>query len=256
MLGGMTRLILIGLAILIASACSSEDDDPLTAEAFCARWAEAACSSETVEVCQAPDVDSCRASQATFCSGLLPANFASAQADRCLSAVERAYRDGELNEQEMTAVLRLEGDCGNLSAGTAAEGESCDLSADCDTSQGYDCIFKGTAAAGTCELATVVDPGQRCVEPGETCSDGFYCDGTNCVAGKPAGESCTLTRECAPEAFCLDGTCSDRLATQASCDADEECASGICYDLDDDEGDICANLLVLTLNEPFCATLS
>ena len=252
----MTRLILTSLVLLLPLACSSDDEDPLTPEAFCERWAEAACNDETVEVCQAPDAQACQASQASFCSGLLPASFAPDQASSCLREVERAYEDARLSADEMRVVLRLEGACGNLSAGSVAEGASCSQRLQCNTAEGYDCVFKGTDSMGTCQLATTIDPGLRCDAPGDTCTDGFYCDGNNCIAGKTAGQSCTLTRECDADNYCESGTCATRLAVRQACTADEECASGLCYDFDDSGDEVCVDLVVLTLSEPLCSNLS
>jgi hypothetical protein len=250
---GMTRVVLLS-GLLLTFGCSSEDEPERTRAEFCEDWAEAACSEETVSRCQAADSAACKLSQTSFCLDLVPEGFEDTTGDACLRAVRSAYADGDLSAAELRTVLRLDAPCDRLVRGPAGEGETCDSDQDCATPDGFVCVLKGGATAGTCQQPDEVQPGTSCAAAQQVCSEGFYCNGANCIAHLAAGAACTSNEECGPAARCLAGTCDARLTVRASCTSDDECISGVCFQFDD--GQRCTDRLPLSPSEPICDDLS
>lgn len=253
------HLRFLALPLLLAPfaplACSADDPPAETRQDFCDRWANAACNSEVVSVCQASSADDCRLSQEAFCLGLVPeSGFVDARADECIAAVGAAYRDANLDIAELETVIRLGPPCDTLVRGARTRGDSCLSRLDCDAPGGFDCVFKGSETSGTCERPELIDPGLRCDEPGQICTDGFYCDGRNCIAGREPGEPCARNGECA-EGYCSpDDVCVAGLAVGTDCSDDFECASGLCYLA---AGGIreCTDRVRLSRTDPACADL-
>ncbi|MES1172586.1 MAG: 5'-nucleotidase domain-containing protein, partial [Bacteroidota bacterium] len=99
---------------------------------------------------------------------------------------------------------------GNLKqfeARARASGDSCKSTSECDAVAGFACVIKGADTEGTCQKPRVVQPGLACDALPETCTDGFYCNGDNCIAGKDTGSECATQQECGSEGYCAaDGT--------------------------------------------------
>jgi hypothetical protein len=208
-----------------------------------------------VAACQAPDVEACRASQQAFCDAQITRTFDDAQASACLDAVGRAYEDADLTADELIEVVRLGGDCSRVQAGNAAEGESCSETSQCDAPAGFECVFQGDDATGSCRLPVTVEAGFACDTPDSRCTDGFYCDGDNCIAGKTSGGTCSATRQCAAGAYCGgNGECTPRFEVDAACSDDDQCLSGFCYDVGAGEA-TCASLVRLGRSDPLCDRL-
>lgn len=244
------------LSFLLAAACSSDDDErPRTREEFCREWAAAACSSEVVSVCQAASPEACRLSQQGSCEALVPAAFSDARGDACLDAVRAAYADADLTSRELLTVFKLAAPCDRLALGSRERGQSCEASSDCDTAAGFSCVIKGGALEGTCEQPVVKGPGLSCAAAQEICTEGFYCNGENCVEGKPEGGSCTRHEECGPDGYCgADSECVARLTVNTPCSSDFECASGVCFALSGGT-EVCLDRLRLSPSEPACGDL-
>ncbi|HET9959845.1 MAG TPA: hypothetical protein VFQ61_35380 [Polyangiaceae bacterium] len=232
MLSSLRISILLGFVAAAVSACSSDSEDApaqRTREAFCRDWAQAACSEQTVSACQAASPEACRASQVTFCESLVPSTFSDTQGDKCIQAVKDAYSDADLTATELTTVLKLDGACAVIVRGNRGKGESCSSTRDCDASTGYECVIRGGQTSGTCQIPEEVGAGQRCSALQQVCGAGFYCDGSNCIAAKEAGDSCVSDVECGEAGLCAGSECVDRAKVGSACTADEECISGICY---------------------------
>lgn len=248
----MKKLTFCGLALVMA--CSSDDSPPQTASSFCEQWAEAACSGEVVSACQAAEASDCQASQIAFCLDLLPAEgFAGSQSGQCLDAVGSAYSDADLTADELETVLRLEAPCDRLVSGPGAQGASCTSRFDCDAPQGFDCVFKGDASTGSCQVPEEVGAGLDCSAANAVCAEGFYCDGDNCIGGQSPGEACTVNREC-NDGYCSEGACVAALNVDVACTFDEQCASGLCYQFSATE-QVCADRIRLSRTEPICEDL-
>lgn len=248
--------LVIGFLGLLASCSGDDEKSPLTRGEFCSNWGENACSEETVSVCQATDVDACRASQESFCLELVPRDFVPDQADACLKAVTAAYKDGDLEDDELEIVLRLGGPCDKLVSGPRAEGESCEATSDCDAAHDFECIFKADEAAGSCQLPNEIEAGFDCSKPEDVCEAGFYCDGENCLARKVSGRACTKDMECQEELYCTeDGQCTERLLVSETCTADAQCATGICYAATSEDEATCTDRIRLSRAEPVCDDL-
>ena len=250
----MIRFATLGL-IVFFSACSGSEETARTREVFCQQWAKEACSSAVVSACQASSAETCRLTQQGFCMSLVPTNFSDAAADACLSAVRDAYADADLTGTELDTVLQLGGPCARVVEGPASVGETCTTSRDCQGSAGYECVTKGGQAQGTCQLPELIGPGLKCAAAQQVCMEGFYCNGSNCIEAKGAGESCTNDEECGISGWCgSEGVCSARLLVDAPCTASNQCASGLCYTFSADDR-TCSDRLRLSRSEPVCENL-
>lgn len=240
----------LALSFGFAAACGEDEPPPRSREQFCHAWAKAACSANTVKYCEAEDAEACIDSQDEFCHDLVPDDFSDARGDECIDAVNAAYKDGELEADELSVVLRLGEPCNELVVGPGEEGDSCLENNDCNTSIGLACIRKSDNDDGTCEEPEEVGGGRSCDAAQKTCEAGFYCNGENCVEAKAEGRPCTIQEECGEDGFCDgDGMCAARLAVRSECSEDYECEIGIC-----DRG-TCRSLIRLASSEPLCDDL-
>jgi hypothetical protein len=245
-----------GLLVLGSQLAACSDDEPSerSRAQFCQDWAEAACSADTVSACQAADASACRNSQQTYCETLVPASFSDARGDACIDAVSDAYDDADLTGAEIDTVRRLGGDCSGIVTGTQAVGQSCDTNADCDGSNGVECVQRGGARQGTCQVPEPTGPGQPCSDPAQTCPAAFFCDGSNCIAARTTGQACQNDVECAPNGYCsASDVCVARGAVGSVCTSDDECLSGVCYAANGER--TCTDLIRLSLSEDICSDL-
>lgn len=240
------------LVAMGSSACSG-DDDTMSAAEFCDEWGERACTEEVVSVCQSSDASACRTAQSAACRERLPADaFSADKAGRCLDAIRRAHEDADLSAEELRTTLRLEAPCDQLIAGPVGEGGECGEHSDCNTVTGHTCVVEGGQVRGTCRLPISVDPGYACDDPAAVCTEGFFCDGDNCIANLAPGDDCESDAECGRNGFCSSsGVCQAALELNAECEADNQCASGICYEFTTDE-QVCTNRIRLSRSEPLC----
>jgi hypothetical protein len=264
-----TRRIYLGSLLLVACRISDPDRDehdnldysvheqaarPVPQVEFCQQWAQAACSDAVVSACQASSAKDCEQTQAEFCRSLVHADVASNAGSDCIAAVANAYRDADLRGDELTVVLRLGGPCALTISGTSRVGDTCSDSTDCELARGYSCVKKSDSGTGTCQIAAVVDPGRDCQAAPKTCSEGFFCDGHNCVETLEIDDSCTIHEQCGESAYCDDtGHCAARRAVNDSCQHDIECERGICSEFEDEQ--VCTDRVVLSRADPVCANL-
>ena len=242
-----------GVAVVFLSACGEDAKPARNRSQFCFDWAAAACSSEVVSVCQAEDADTCRDSQEDFCRDLVPEDFSDAMGDECIDAVKGAYKDGDLQDDELAIVLRLGPPCDQLLVGRGGEGDACVDNNDCDTSLLYACVHKADAE-GTCQIPEIIGAGRKCNQDQQTCEEGFYCNGSNCIETKIEDADCATQEECGVDGFCSDdGKCVARLAVGDPCTADLQCEEGICYDFEGEK--VCTNRIRLSRSEPICDSL-
>jgi hypothetical protein len=266
----MNRTILSLLLISVVPSCSGSDRDPnarySTLEGFCQQWGTAACNETVVENCQAASTDTCIESQKQFCMALVPRGYSPQFARECVSAVQDAYADARLTLEELNTVQKLEAPCHRVVSG-AGEGASCARDSDCDMVSGLRCVMSTGAEQGVCAEPVVVDPGRSCNAVGQVCTQGFYCNGSNCIERKSAGSTCASDDECREDSKCEmadpgaggaggtgsvvpgEGTCTERAELSQSCDSHDDCKSNFC------NGTLCANTVVLSQSEPICATL-
>jgi hypothetical protein len=249
-------LILSSISASFGACASSDDETPDTPSSFCERWAVAACSDDVVSACQAADDRDCQASQRRFCLDQLPAGeFSGARSAQCIDAVEAAYADADISVDEIFTVLRLAAPCDRLVGGLRREGETCADRLDCDSPEGFDCVFKDGQNTGTCQLPQSVGAGQDCSAANAVCGPGFYCNGDNCIAGERPGEACTSHEQCGSTGFCgLTSVCEPRLTVNSPCGFDEQCATGLCYSFSPTM-QVCTDRIRLSRSEPMCADL-
>lgn len=250
----MKKSLIPWLLVAVFAGCSSEEPGPQPdsklkdEQGFCKEWAKAACSDDAVQNCDST-LDRCLEQQAAFCGELIPVGYSSMNAEDCITAVERAYRDAVLTADELQVVVRLEGECSQLVDGGFAPGQTCDSSLQCDTVHGYVCVFKGGAAEGTCQVPQTVPGGYPCSDPAVICSAGFYCNDSNCLSSgydpDASGADCSEDADCGREEACFEDTCVP------SCTFNEMCgASGRCEFPDGADEGHCAPLLA---NNTACA---
>jgi hypothetical protein len=104
---------------------------------------------------------------------------------------------------------------------------------------------------GKCEIPAVVQPGRDCTSDNALCSDGFYCDGRNCIEGGMPGDSCMRDDQCT-DGYCgTNNVCVAGLALDADCTRDVECASGLCYRFSAAER-VCTDRVRLSRTDPIC----
>jgi hypothetical protein len=236
------------------AACSDDEPSERSRAQFCQDWADAACSDDTVSACQASDASACRNAQQTYCEALVPAAFSDDRGDACIDAVRAAYADADLTGAEIAVVRRLGGECSGIVTGTQAVGQTCDTNGDCDGSKGVECVKRGGLPGGTCQVPELVGPGQACSDPAQTCSDGFFCDGSNCIAARATGQACQNDVECSPNGYCSAGdVCVARGAVNSVCTSDDECLSEVCYAANGER--TCSDLIRLSLSEDICDDL-
>jgi hypothetical protein len=221
---------------------------------FCQQWATAACSDAVVSACQASDAAECRQSQADFCHMLSPSDISSSARDACISAVGAAYRDADLRGDELALVLRFGGACARLVVGSSKAGDTCSESSQCELARGYTCVKKADSNDGTCQIPQVTEAGRDCQAAQKTCTDGFFCDGHNCIETLKSSETCDIQEQCGEDAYCNDKhECEARHKVNDSCQNDFECAHGICAEFAGQQ--VCTDRIVLSRADPVCANL-
>lgn len=218
-----------------------------------------ACGPEVIDVCQAASASRCQASQKEYCLDLVPPSYAPDQARVCLDAVEAAYADADLDGEELKTVTQLGAPCHLLVRGSGGADAPCTSSAECDGPRGFVCVIKGGDIDGTCQIPEEVGGGFDCSEPQQTCEEGFYCNGENCIAHRRLDARCTVDTECGPEAYCeavppeLDKVCTPRSDISEPCSSARECLSGVCL-LAGGES-LCVERVRLSPSEPLCQSL-
>jgi hypothetical protein len=250
-------------AALLSGACSStkkrQSTTPKQTEAtFCTDWAKAACNSKVVTACAAADADSCVEKQSAFCLNNLPPHYDATNAPGCIAAVKAAYADGQLTSEELTVVRNFGAPCDELNKGPSGEGETCSNDDDCNTLEHLRCIVKPDQSVGTCQVPVEVGGGFSCTQANETCVEGFYCDGSNCLARKGAGATCNELAPCLEDFSCLGdpgaATCQEKGNASAACTENVECKSDICAKNAAGSGK-CVDQVVLAPTELICSDL-
>ena len=263
-------VLLGGLLALALTHCSAAKDgpgagpDPLATESgFCNAWATNACNATVVEDCQAPDVDACISAQQAFCMSKLPSGYEPDNAQACLDRVKLAYDDAELSIEDIRVVLQFGEPCDKLIRGSTATGGSCTLDTHCDTLNDEKCVIKPGSTEGACYEPVILGGGRSCDAPEETCEEGFYCDGNNCIERLGPDDPCGSDAECAADLRCVlvladdagvpTGSCQPRAVLSATCTTDNDCQSGYCS-IGTTES-LCANMVTFGLREPVCEDL-
>lgn len=222
--------------LVLSAGCSGDDgsapDPYVTREGFCGEWAKAACTSRVVSACAATDQDACVATQAQFCTGVVSAEaYRKELARSCVSRVRSAYADERLTPEEARIVL----------------------------TGGAPCDFACIDVDGECLEPTIVGGGMECTDPTSVCDEGFYCDGTNCLALRTEGRECSASMPCAPELKCVgeEGAqvCEAKAATGEPCATGDDCVSGICSLPAGAAEGICGAEIILSTAEPACMNL-
>lgn len=229
----MQRIVVVltgvlGVGVLVGCGGGEDEPNPLrTRDGFCSEWATRACNEQVVDACSAASVEACREAQQEHCQSLVSADaYRERDARACLDAVRNALEDANLTAAETSTVLRGEGPCS------------------------FSCVDVGDG----CVEPTVVGGGEECSDEDVVCDQGFYCDGSNCLAKKREDQECSDEIPCQEELKCAGAAgsqvCEARLANGEECAIDDDCQSGICTEATD--GNICSARIILSTAEPAC----
>lgn len=253
-------LLLVSLVTpLLTLSCSDEPPDPLdSADGFCAEWSKNACSEAVLKDCQSTEAK-CEDQQKENCLDLVSeVKYTRTGAEECLDFIRDAYRDNALELDELNAFSSLGEPCDLLLAGVGDVGDECDDTADCDTTEGLKCVIKFGDTRGQCHEPETVLGGNKCSDAASVCTDGFYCDGKNCLAKSTVGDECSETSPCDEGSRCVidgdaeTGECEPKLVTGDDCETKEQCASGICDRNEDETVGLCVDFLELGRRVDMC----
>ncbi len=273
------RWLLSLLALGLLTSCAHKDDGLAnkisTVRGFCDEWGSRACNDKVVNLCSAASKNDCIETQQSFCESLIPEDkYSPKTALDCLGAVEDAYKDGVLTADERDTVMALANACDKILSGPGTAGKSCAADSDCNRDEELACIKKNSAT-GKCQVPTSppVGGGFSCSAEEAVCTDGFYCDGDNCLAEKTQGDDCSAILPCDAASHCLDadgklvavgssadggaakGTCVARKAVGGSCTTDDDCTSRICSPKAGSTSGVCSSQISLSPSDQVCTNL-
>jgi hypothetical protein len=224
----MCKFILVsGLVTLLFAACDPAEK-PMTRYEFCQERATRECSS-VAPACLVPEAD-CLSVRQPVCNSQAAAEdpirpFDPANAKACLEKVSAVY--GVLDKNlaiDAKSFLSIDDACSRVFHGAAKANQVCGIDADC----------AGTPVCdkGHCGTRSSVGPGDGCANIGQTCPQGYWCDGSSGVAlcaPRPGfGLACSEVVPCQETLRCANATCVARLALSVACQAHGDCVSGFC----------------------------
>jgi len=274
----MTRFSSLVIVLAVTAACaSSREDGPevgqhpyYSVDEFCEAWARAACNEEVLDACVAESTSACLRSQIDFCVDVLqpPGRHDRDAAEECLAAVEDAYEDASLTQEEYETVYRLGPPCDHLRGETPTalpeEGEECQRDLDPCASEELVCApSPDDASVYTCQPIVVRAGGQTCGASTQVCDENNYCepaDGVEirrCIERPGVGDACSEEMPCHTDLYCNPDTsiCQNTGGRGDACLTDAECASGICLGGGAGEEGICVDQVDLGPTDPLCANL-
>ncbi len=244
------RIRLIGLGIgalaslaslaALAPACSSSQPNPYaTVSEYCAAYAKAVCQIGNtscqfpVSTCETYQTNQCStAAQQATASGALTYTPGNVQA--CINQLNNAY--GSTPSSLPIATLnQINQICGDVFVGSVGTGGACQITSDCNVSGEICASAPGQTAK--CEQPTQKTAGAQCLDVGDQCPTGDYCDSTmgsstygTCIAAQTTGQACSATQPCDGNNSCVGGTCALLAAEGAPCSTNADCASGLFCD--------------------------
>lgn len=233
-------------------------DDPLAdPEVLCEEWGARACNDRVVSTCLAASTDDCVQSQKAFCLQIVPDEYTTETAEACLNVVRNAYEDATLTSTEFGIVVNGGGACSFIEESSSGEGGRCIDDDDCQGD--LRCVIRPGDEEGVCLVPDVVGGGFSCSEPNQICDTGFYCDGTNCLARRGAGESCSDVVKCL-EGFACEGAPGEEICLVRGqignvCVFNSECLSGICFKSSGSGDGLCADEIILSGAAALCQNL-
>jgi hypothetical protein len=184
------------------------DSGPISQDDFPEAFADARCTS-VKDCCESEgltyDLSSCRDRSVSMATMDAPWDGVEWDPYAARACVDEFSRAGS----ECVAVNILTSACNRLVRGTVPEGEPCEGSVECATSDGLmaECLVNSLSGGiGTCALLALPRLGESC---SFDCELGAYCDyaqSRTCVQTKPAGDACSAQNECA-SGSCVGGVC-------------------------------------------------
>jgi hypothetical protein len=190
-------------------------------------------------------------------------------ARECLDAASKAVVDDVLNAKEYSLVTDLTGPCDKLLSGDGDDGDACSNNLDCNDIEGLYCVKAEGNPQGKCRDPHFVGGGAKCSAANDVCTEGFYCNGTNCLEKLTVGDACDIETPCADTLLCNEGgdsgttSCVSKLENNAMdsngddlfCASNDDCQSNLCSKVEDSETGRCTNLIPLNTNAEICDML-
>ncbi len=255
---------LVGSAA-VSTGCGSDkkhgtqQEDPLEhVTGFCQEWGRRACNATVVDAC-ASKVEDCQEKQALFCLSILPPNYAKKNAKACLDAVAAAYLDAKLDAKEYDTVINLGPPCDKLIEGPGEAGAACRDTFECNTLEDLICVAR-PGEPGTCQVPVTQGGGRSCIEAFQVCESDFYCNGSNCVERRAAGQPCSAQDPCTEDSTCAGpegaAVCTPKKPDREPCTSDDECVSKLCGLSGAGATGRCAPQILLDVADPLCSNLA
>lgn len=244
-------LILVGIAGVVACGSSDSGDKYPEYSDFCEARADAECSSAVTEACQLESAK-CKSVRTGECSKAKPpsASYRPGEAEKCLSAIGKAYKDNKFTPEEQVAIDNA---CALLFGGTKGHGVTCAGDYDCNLNDGLRCLKMPGEANGKCHAPEVVKGGDDCGEA-LVCDEGLFCTANDNICANLRGKdkSCSPTEPCAADLRCVEDFCIDKLDAGAECEiaGAHECKSGFCAKVGAKMQ--CVSNITFSPNEPVC----
>ena len=152
----------------------------------------------------------------------------------CITQLNNAYGNspGNLPIATLNQINQI---CGQVFVGSVTTGGSCQVSSDCAVSGEICATAPGQTAK--CEQPTPKTAGAQCLDIGDQCPTGDYCDSTmgsstyaTCTPAQTTGQPCSLTQPCDDNNSCIGGACALLAGEGATCSTNSDCASGLFCD--------------------------
>jgi hypothetical protein len=236
------RLIGLGIGALASAvlACSSSQPDPYaTVSEYCAAYAKAVCQigntscQFSISTCETYQTSQCSTAAAqSTASGALTYTPGNVQA--CINQLNNAYGSSP-STIPIATLNQINQICGQVFVGSVGTGGSCQIDSDCNVSGEICATAPGQTAK--CEQPTPKTAGAQCLDVGDQCPTGDYCDSTTgsstygtCIAAQTTGDPCSATQPCDGNNSCVGGTCALLASEGAACSSNSDCASGLFCD--------------------------
>jgi hypothetical protein len=221
-------------------AAGTADVPPIAESEFDAAFAKAFCDS--LQTCCAKssipfDWNACNAAKVQAAQRIPKGDtptYNGVAAGRCVASIRSLSVTCTASDPYNDALAAT---CLAIYKGTGTGGAACSVDTDCASSENLFCDHVAVAAAGVgggvCAVRPSEHVGDICGQAG-SCSNGLTCSGQRgCQPVLSLGAACVVdyVEPCGPSLVCDSGlmTCISKTALGDSCDGNNICASGTCY---------------------------
>jgi hypothetical protein len=226
---------------------------------FCAGRAKAECADVVVKACGSKTTAACLTARTAACDASAPqgTTYEAANAPACIAVVKTAYADATITDDEMAT---LDVTCGTkIFSGPGVARAPCTTDYDCSSADGLACVIALGATDGKCLAPHEVKPSEACPNEADVCTQGFFCDAKSktCMPKAAEGQNCySLTLPCDDGLKCPDSPfasgCLAKAPAGAACNADSDCAKGMCDKLQGSSEGNCTESVQLSTLDSLC----